>query len=71
MPIYRLLHDGSRSSDEWHIEWDAVRLLVRNPSGDLVFEYPIEQAHRIVELHELETEGKISFATSAGSLTLL
>jgi hypothetical protein len=69
MPIYRLLRDESRSSGEWHIEWDAVRLLVRNPSGALVFEHPIERAHRIVELHELETEGKISFATSAGSLT--
>jgi hypothetical protein len=69
MPIYRLLRDKARSSGEWHIEWDAVRLLVRDPSGALVFEHPIERAHQIVELYELETEGKISFATSAGSLT--
>jgi hypothetical protein len=69
MPIYRLLRDKTRSSGEWHIEWDAVRLLVKDPSGTLVFEHPIERAHQIVELHELETEGKISFATSEGSLT--
>jgi hypothetical protein len=69
MPIYRLLRDKARSPDEWHIEWDAVRLLVRDPSGVLFFEHPVERAHQIVELHELEMEDKISFATSTGSLT--
>ena len=33
-----------------------------------MFEVPITHAHRIVELHELDADGKVSFATDAGSM---
>jgi hypothetical protein len=69
MPSHRLILERGRSSGEWVLEWDAATLTLRGPDGEVLFEVPSGQAHRIVETYELYAEGKVSFATSAGSLT--
>src|SRR6478752_4050329 len=46
-----------------------MTLSLRAPDGELVLEFPVARAHRIVELHELDTDGKVSLRTDAGSMT--
>jgi hypothetical protein len=69
MPSHRLVVENRASAGEWLLEWDEATLRVTGPGGDLVFEIPVARAHRIVELHELDVDGKVSFATDVGSLT--
>ncbi len=69
MPSHRLILEKAPHAGEWLLEWDATTLSVKAPDGQPVFDIPMERAHRIVELHELDAEGKVSFATDAGSMT--
>lgn len=69
MPQHRLILEKAPRAGEFLLEWDATTLSVKAPDGQPVFEFPVGRAHRIVELHELDTDGKVSFATDAGSMT--
>lgn len=69
MPSHRLILEKAPKVGEFLLEWDATTLSVKAPDGDLVFEFPVGRAHRIVELQELDTDGKVSFATDSGSMT--
>src|SRR3954452_24623177 len=69
MPSHRLILEKTPKAGEFLLEWDATTLSVKAPDGELVFEFPSDRAHRIVELHELDTDGKVSFATDSGSMT--
>ncbi len=69
MPTHRLTRDKGPASEPYVVEWDATTLRVTDPFGGLVFEHPVDRAHRIIETHELDADGKVSFATSSGSLT--
>ena len=69
MPSHRLILENAPKAGEWLLEWDATTLSVKNPEGRLAFAIPVGHAHRVVELYELDAEGKVSFATDAGSMT--
>ncbi len=69
MHSYRLIRDDGPTDVRWCLEWDDTVFILKGPDGQLVFEVKAAQAHRVVGLHELYTEGKIHFATSHGPLT--
>jgi hypothetical protein len=48
------------------LSWDDDMLTLKGPGGEVIFETPTAQAHRIIDSTELDTEGKISFRTSPG-----
>jgi hypothetical protein len=66
MPAHRLILENAPKAGEFLLEWDATTLSVKAPDGEVVFEGPVAGAHRIIELHELDTGGKVRFATDAG-----
>lgn len=68
MPSHRLLLESAPKAGEFLLEWDEATLSVKDPDGALVFEIPVGGAHRVVEMYELDTHDKVSFATDAGSM---
>jgi hypothetical protein len=69
MPSHRLILEKAKGAGEWLLEWDEVTLRLSDPEGQRGFEHPVLRAHRIIEIYELDVGGKVSFATSDGSMT--
>jgi hypothetical protein len=65
---HRLILKGDQSNREWLLEWDDKSFVLKDPDGLPVFEAESQYAHRIIELHEMYADGRISFATPNGSL---
>src|SRR3954454_13216580 len=69
MPRHLLVLESAPGAGEWVLEWGGETLSMTGPDGELLFEVPVARAHRVVELYELDQEGKVSFATEAGPMT--
>lgn len=69
MPAHRLILENAPKAGEWSLQWDSDFFSLKAPDGTLIFQVPTSRSHRLVEVHELDAEGKISFATAAGTLT--
>lgn len=69
MPSHRLILERTPAAGDWLLEWDTATLRVKAPDGQPVMECPVAEVHRIIELYELDAEGKVSFATSSGAMT--
>jgi hypothetical protein len=66
---HRLVPEGGPPDAEWLLEWDDAAVTLKGPDGRPAFESPLAAVHRVVGLHELYAEGKISFAGPRGALT--
>jgi hypothetical protein len=68
MPSHRLILVKAPKAGEWLVEWDATTLSVTAPDGQPVFQMPVDRAHRVVDLHDLDADYKVNFTTDAGDL---
>jgi len=69
MHSHQLTYEGGLTDAKWLLEWDDAAVTLRGPDGQPVFQAEAGQALRIIEIFELYAEGKVSFATTHGSLT--
>jgi hypothetical protein len=67
MESHQLVLESSPSGT-WLLQWDEKTFVLKTPDGEVVLEAEAGTAHRLIELYDLYTEGKISFGTSQGSL---
>src|SRR5687768_7923147 len=69
MSSHRLTLHKNRRDGQWLIEWNSQRLVVTSPRGQIVCDVPIEEAHRLFDLYELDAEKRISLPSAVGQLT--
>ena len=69
MPSHHLMPDKTFPGPAWLLAWDDVTLTLRGPDGEVIFEVPASEAHRIVDVYDLEGEGDITFNVGTKPLT--
>jgi hypothetical protein len=64
---YRLILERGSPTAEWLLEWDASRLVLRDPQNRVVFDAAASEAHRALDPYQLYAEGKISITGPYGA----
>src|SRR5687768_10653990 len=69
MPAHRLILAKKPMGCAWLLEWDESTLTLYDPDGELVIAAPVELAHRLVNMYDLDGEGQVTFDVQPEPLT--
>src|SRR4051794_498479 len=69
MPAHELILESGPPGAAWLLAWDETTFTPTDPDGHPALEAAVAQAHRLIDLYDLDIKGKSCVATPAGPLT--